>query len=309
VATSLGRVEAALERQLATDEPLRLHALLREVVPEVCDAVAADAPIEESFASLAAKQAPPAALAWLDALYSDSHDQPLSARALRMLSPLLSAPLLVSPDGAALTFAELVSDFREYGHILYASSPATLPPTPTTRPVAYDPGAVVLAALQCVFSAGNVREASAQEFPATPPPLQAIKLLPTPPPTDAWIAHRGLTGKESREQRLLAAVVRELRLLGAASEELRKSVNLAWLQIGSSDEPVAVVCDAHRFIINRRHPAVQAVLAGFETDPQRLRFLASAVYTALSAQLGVSSQTDVAFHQYLAIRAASAARR
>ena len=104
--------------------------------------------------------------------------------------------------------------------------------------------------------------------------------------------------------RLLAAVLQELRAVRGRNERLLNNVNLAWLQLRESEQPRAVICDSQQFIINRRHPTVQRVLRSSPIDPQSVRFFASAVYTALSTRLAGSYLADAAhFHRHLAARA------
>lgn len=299
VATSLDRVEVVLDQGLAAGSTLHVDHVIRDVL-STGDAA------DPAFAERRGAVPPEGAMAFVDALYPLPMENPTFAeRALRLLPALESAPLFAGIDGAPLTLGEVIADFTAHGQVLFASvaPPGEVPPR---RPVVFDPSALVLPILHCLFGEEHVREVSGHAQLAAkplstlswPPLLLEESSQPHEPPL-----HR----MDSNEERLRAAVVKELRELGAVSEQVLRSTNLAWLEIDDSDAPLAVVCDAQHFIINRRHPAVKLALSRFAQDPQCVRFLASAAYTALSARLEAGNHDDAShFYQHLGARALAA---
>jgi len=172
-------------------------------------------------------------------------------------------------------------------------------PPAVTRPLISDPDGLLLPFLHCLFGASQVHEISALPLPLPPPPPPlALPSWPLPRP----VKSEGSAG--ALGDRLLAAVLQEIRAARGRNERLLNNVNLAWLQIRDSDQPRAVICDSQQFIINRRHPTVQRALRSSTVDPQSVRFFASAVYTALSTRLAGVYPADAAhFHRRLAARA------
>ncbi len=296
VATSLTRVEAVLQRHLDSDEPLSVFQVTRELLPVLAESWEAVPPDREAAELTQATQLPPGAMAWIDTLYPDSEGLPFGERVLLILPALAEAPLLVTPTGASLTLEEVLADYQEHGHVLLASGKA--PPPAATRPLISDPDGLLLPLLHCLFGASKVHELSALPLPVPPPPLLAPPSWPLPRP----VKSEGSAG--ALGDRLLAAVLQELRAVRGRNERLLNNVNLAWLQLRESEQPRAVICDSQQFIINRRHPTVQRVLRSSPIDPQSVRFFASAVYTALSTRLAGAYLADAAhFHRHLAARA------
>lgn len=315
VATSLERLEAVLERHLASARPLSIAKVRREVLSLSVTANRSDLQPKDAPEVLQAAEPPPFAMAWLDALYPPRPEQTNAAlsfgeRALGILPALAEAPLFMTPDGAPLRFKDLLNDFHAHGHVLHTANASALLGTPTERPVIYDPGAMLLSTLHCLLGPESVREPSAAMAHVAPPLLPAISWPPAQRQAEMAAPSQAPLPVAMDEELLLATVVQELRALGAWDSHLLNNINLAWLRIEDSDKPLAVICDSERFIINRRHPAVQQALRRFGNDPQYLRFLASAVYTALSARLEAATHEHAErFHHHLAVRALAAVRR
>ncbi len=298
VATSLQRVEEVLLRHLDSEEPLSIFQVTRELLPVLAESWEAVPPDREAAELTRATQLPPGAMAWIDTLYPDSEGMQFGERSLLLLPALAEAPLLVTPTGASLTLDELIDDYQEHGHVLYSAGKTV--PAETSRPLVSDPDGLLLPVLQCLFGASQVHELSALPLPLPVPP-------PSPLPLPSWPVQRPLKSDGSAGalgDRLLAAVLQEIRAARGRNERLLNNVNLAWLQIRDSEQPRPVICDSQQFILNRRHPAVQRALRNSTVDPQSVRFFASAVYTALSTRLAGVYKTDAAhFHRHLAARA------
>lgn len=297
VATSLKRVEEVLQRHLDSDEPLSIFQVTRELLPMLAESWEAVPPDREAAELTQATQLPPGAMAWIDTLYPDSEGLPFGERVLLILPALAEAPLLVTPAGDSLTLDEVITDYQEHGHVLYSSGKAA--PPAATRPLISDPDGLLLPLLHCLFGASQVHEVSALALPPPPPvPSPALPSWPLPRP----VKSEGSAG--ALGDRLLAAVLQEIRAVRGRNERLLNNVNLAWLQLRESEQPRAVICDRQQFLINRRHPAVQRALRNSTVDSQSVRFLASAVYTALSTRLDGVYPADAAhFHRRLAARA------
>lgn len=300
VATSLERVEAVLHRHLARSERLSIGRIARELLPVLPEPLVAGSADREPAELIHATQLPAGSMAWIDALYPDSEGLSYAERALLLLPVLSAAPLLLTADGASLTFAEVISDFQQHGQVLYTSSKTLPPELAPQRVVVSDPDGLVLPVLQGLLGAANVREVSiARPLATSVPHVVPASFAPPRPIKDEPSA-----GAQS--ERLLAAVLQELRAVRGRNERLLNNVNLAWLQIRDSEQPRPVICDSQQFIINRRHPTVALAMRGAAADPQWVRFLASAVYTALSVRLDAASLADAGhFHRHLAMRAAS----
>lgn len=301
VATSVERVAEVLQKQLAHSSQLLVLQVARELSPGLAETLPAAAlsPEREGAELNAATQLPAGSMAWIDALYPDSEGMPFAERALLPLPALGAAPLLVTADGASLTFAEVIRDYQQHGQVLYTTHKTLPPELAPQRLVISDSQSQVLPVLQGLFGADNVREISvARPLMVPPPPPVPLRWQPSAAVTAA--------SASAQSERLLSAVLQELRSVRGCSERLLNNVNLAWLQIRDSEQQQPVICDSQQFIINRRHPTVQLVLRSAASDPQCVRFIASAVYTALSVRLAAVSLTDAAhFHRGLAMRAAA----
>lgn len=296
---------------------------------------------DETEEMLAATEPPLRAMDWVDVLYPDSADLPMAERALRVLPELARAPLFRSVAQKPLTFLELSEQFGKFGSLCYCRTPVSvMKRRPDSILLVQDDWQ--LEALRCLFGPSKVylfgtlplSDARARAEHAVPslgsaaqPAAQAIGFdvsdaAPDPSeeaeplsleelsfddmvPAIPASSVPSLAGESalSREELLLRSLVHELHALGGKEPRLLRNVNLGWLRIGDSGRSLAVVCGKDEHLINRRHPAVQAVLEQFTSDPQQIYFLASAVYTALNIWFEeVTDEDEAHFHHQLVRR-------
>lgn len=298
VATSLDRVEAALDHHLAQSAPISVSQVTWDVMHFVNSSWPGLSPKQEAAQRSKAPAPLPGAMAWLDVLYPDSEDLPADERALNLLPALAEAPLLESVDGSPLSFGEIITDFRQHGHVLYAATKTLVSALATPRPVIHCPNGELLPTLLCLLGPDAARDAGALPQSAAPaheagaPPAS---ITPRPEP--------------SREGRLIAAVAEELSTFSGSKEALLNNLDQAWLQIDARAPGGAVAWEGRKCILNSAHPAIEAAQRGIATDAQWARFLASAVYTALAARQSFIHEEEASrFHHHLAVRALNTAR-
>ena len=307
MATSPERTETVLEQHLLQVGPLSVANVTRDVLDAVDNSrPGAVEPADEAAADPRAEP-PPGAMAWLRVLYPNSEGLPADERALCLLPVLATAPLLMHCDGSPLSFATLISDFRQHGNILYASNSS--PPLLDTaaRPVILNAGTHhsedLLRVLHCLFGAKNVQDTRTLARRDTPPGRQTLATVSSSrSPNDGLL-------ESDKDVQLLAAVIEELSSFSMNSGRLLDRVRPDWLQLDDSLQQGAVVCLEQRCLINTRHPAVRLAQRHFRTDPQCVRFLALAVYSALCAQgTGLDEEEAGRCYHHLAVRALAASR-
>jgi hypothetical protein len=201
----------------------------------------------------------------------------------------------------------VISDFQQYGQVLYSPGKPSHPAANAGRPIIHDPGAGqsddVLRVLHCLFGAKNVQDVGAPVHRAAALAAQNSPGSPSQSPSDSGLVD-SLT-----DSRLLAAVLEELSSFSVGSERLLDRVNPRWLLLDETEQAGAVVGEGRQCIINTRHPAVRLAQRHFRSDPQCVRFLAVAVYTVLCSQIaGVDTEEAGRFHHHIAVRALSASR-
>lgn len=305
VATSLERVDAVLELHLAQPGPLFIGRVTWDVLHSDASSYMSISAMsvsgeQETYELSQAPAPPPGAMAWIESLYPDSEGLTMGARVLRILPALAGAPLLVAVDGTPLTLSAVLGDFAQHGHVLYSSASGihTQSASRAPRPVILDLGEALRHVLYRLFGPDNVWEPRATYQLAQPP---------SGPTGDAQDAapHPAVSG------RLLTAVMEELRALSPLDKRLIPDASRPWLKMRESPNASAVSFEqeSQQCIINSLHPAVQLIEQHFARDPQCVRFLASAVYTALCSGSGSARDEEARlFHRHLAVRSLATSR-
>jgi hypothetical protein len=307
VATSIDRTESVLEHHLLQAGPLPVSQVEWDVLDTMAHSHGSHSGKPDRSARADRASPPAGAMAWLSTLYPNTDGLPAAERVLCMLPVLAAAPLLMHCDGSPLSFSVVITDFRQYGQVLYSPGKQSYPAGSASRPIIHDPGAAqgddVLRVLHCLFGAKNVQDVGAPDHLGT-------ALAGQVPPGSPSLATADPALVDSlTDSRLLAAVLEELSSFSVSNQRLLDRVNPRWLLLDETEQAGAVVGEGRQCIINTRHPAVRLAQRHFRSDPQCVRFLALAVYSVLCSQIaGVDTEEAGRFHHHIAVRALSASR-
>lgn len=286
----------------------------------------------------------PGGLHWLDVLFPDPLDMwLLHERALQPLPILLDAPLFKDTRGQPLSLKNLTEELGKNGFIRYRKDAKVLPKflSNETSTLAIADSATQKLVFS-LFSSQQLRaETDSPPLLETPRPLgqQDIDAFfaevldgddePEPEPRIAYdVDEESLDDpqplfdlsqipfpapppiapapKNEPEEIFRQAILSELEHAGEFDARLLSGINLSRLVVGDAAENIAVLCNAQKTLLNRRHPLIKRGI----TDPSvasRWRFFAvSAVYTALNEFLQEVTDVDEAvFLHWLSQRMAA----